>query len=299
MFRTYARLLIVFFILVFGFTIASCASSNQPLQQDASQLPYSDPSASDIIDSDPSDSDNAESESVLPEAHSEPVETTIDDDFSNCDSDEPSDSEITAEHLDPSFFDDAVFFGDSVSAVLQYNALNENSLGNAQFYPQTGYSINAAANGLQLLRYRGHQMTPQNILRTVGAKKVFIMLGLNDPINPASIDKTMSNWTKLVSNIREYVPDIRIYIQSCTPMYYDRQKDNKNNNLIDKYNDRLREFCIENDCTYVSIGEHFKDENGNLIEEFTRDKWIHLNFAGAAFWAELLKDPSNYSIPPV
>ena len=57
-------------------------------------------------------------------------------------------------------------------------------------------------------------------------------------------------------------------------------------------------FAAENDCTFVEIGEHFKDARGLLPYEHCRDGFAHLRIDDAAIWAELLKDPANYSISP-
>ena len=240
---------------------------------------------------------SSEEEAAAPAAEEEPAEALPEEEAA-----EPAaeaEPVVSTEPLDPSWFDDAVFFGDSVLGVLQYYAINENGLGNAMFFSETCFSINAAATNKELPRYRGHEMTPQNIVKTVGAKKVFFMLGHNDRINPEDVGTTMEHWATVVKNIRDTVPEARIFIQSMTPLYAGQDRPYKTNELIDAYNELLREFCAENDCTYVKIGEYFKDENGALEHKYTRDMFIHLNTDGGKLWGELLKDPANYSIPPV
>ena len=49
---------------------------------------------------------------------------------------------------------------------------------------------------------------------------------------------------------------------------------------------------------YVEIGAHFKDANGNLDAQYCRDSYVHLRIDAGPIWADLLKDPANYSQPP-
>lgn len=298
--RPFGRLLSGILVLVFAFLLSSLSAGPAELPsvpppaaktQETSELPSAEPAA-------PAPSAE-EKGSPLTDV---PEETSPEADAVNETESEPlpeAEPVRAGGPLDPSWFDDAVFFGDSVLGVLQYYAINENGLGNAMFFSETSYSINAAATNKELPHYRGHEMTPQNIIKTVGATKVFFMLGHNDRINPEDVDKTLENWDTVVRNIRETVPEARIFIQSVTPLYAGQDRPYKTNELIDAYNERLRAFCEENDCTFVRIGEYFKDENGTLAHKYTRDLFIHLNTDGGKLWGELLKDPANYSIPPV
>ena len=68
--------------------------------------------------------------------------------------------------------------------------------------------------------------------------------------------------------------------------------------MIDDYNERLKTFAEENDCTYVKIGEQFKNDRGLLPYEHCRDGFAHMRIDDAKIWVELLKDPANYSISP-
>ena len=68
--------------------------------------------------------------------------------------------------------------------------------------------------------------------------------------------------------------------------------------MVDDYNARLKDFAAENDCTFVEIGEHFKDARGQLPFEHCRDGFAHLRIDSASVWVEQLKDPANYSVSP-
>ena len=198
--------------------------------------------------------------------------------------------------LDPEFFDDAAFLGDSISGTLEYYGLNNSGLGKPVFLVTVDYSVQAAVDGSMLVHYRGRDYKPENALAAAGVSKVYIMLGAMGDLGNYGIDKTMENWVKLIDNIREKNPEIRIFIQSCTPLAADTLR--LTNQMIDDYNARLKDFAAENDCTYVEIGEHFKDAKGLLSYENCRDGFAHLRIDAAATWVELLKDPANYSVSP-
>lgn len=198
--------------------------------------------------------------------------------------------------LEPEFFDDAAFLGDSISGVLEYYGLNNTGLGKPTFLVTVDYSVQAAVDGSMLVHYRGRDYKPEGALAAAGVSKVYIMLGAMGDLGNYGIDKTMENWAKLIENIREKNPEIRIFIQSCTPLAADTLR--LTNQMIDEYNARLKDFAAENDCTYVEIGEHFKDAKGLLSFENCRDGFAHLRIDSAKLWVELLKDPANYSVSP-
>ena len=198
--------------------------------------------------------------------------------------------------LDPSFFDDAAFIGDSVSGVLEYFASNKEGLGKAQFFVTVEYSVQAAVDGSKQVYYQGRGMKPEDALKAAGVKKVFIMLGALGDLPYRTISETLMNWELLIDNIREKNPDIQIFIQSCTPVAYDVPK--INNAMIDEYNAKLKDFADQNGCVYVEIGKHFQDTSGKLPFEHCRDGYSSLRIDSADYWVELLRDPANYSVNP-
>ena len=199
--------------------------------------------------------------------------------------------------LTADYFDDAVFIGDSGTGTLQYYAFKTGELGDALILAKTSYSVRAAVDNVVMLSYRGRDARIERILSHWGADKVFLMLGMND-LTVIGVDKTMEYWEQLLAAIREECPEVRVFIQSCTPVYDNGKLGELTNELVDEYNARLREFAADNDCTYVEIGAHFKNEEGSLAKEYCRDEYVHLSPMCGEIWANLLKDPANYSIPP-
>ena len=187
------------------------------------------------------------------------------------------------------FFDDAAFIGDSISLKLQrYHSAN-GTFGKAVFLTAGSYSVYHAVNDSLFLTYQGQQMSPEDALAACGAKKVFILLGMND-LGMAGVEGTMDNWAKMLQRIREKNPDIAIYIQSGTPIHPNGEKTKLNNANMDRYNELLKAFAKEQDCYYVDIASAMKDANGALKDSFCSDAYVHLTDEACAAWAQVLKD---------
>ncbi len=187
-----------------------------------------------------------------------------------------------------SFFDDAAFIGDSVTLKLRNYHQKTKALGNTTFLCVGSYSVNNALTGQLKLTYKGKEMGPADALAACGAKKVFILLGMND-IALTGIDKAINNWATLIQRIREKNPDIEIYIQSGTPIYKSGEIGDLNNANMDKYNVRLQAFAQQNGCHYIDIATPMKDSSNGLAEKYCSDKYVHFTDAACKLWIDILK----------
>ena len=186
------------------------------------------------------------------------------------------------------FFDDAAFIGDSVSLKLQHFQQEYGTFGKATFFTTVSYSVNHAVNNTMFLMYQGVEMTPEDALAACGAKKVFILLGMND-IALTGVDGAITNWGIMLGRIREKNPDIQVYIQSGTPIFTGGEKGKLNNVNMDAYNVRLQEFAEQNGCYYIDIATVMKDATGGLKAEYCADQYVHVNYAACDAWAVVLK----------
>lgn len=188
-----------------------------------------------------------------------------------------------------SYFDDAVFVGDSVSLMLSYYAAETGQLGKAQFLVRGSYSVAHALNGTMLMTYRGQQLSLPDAIAATGAKKVFIMLGMND-IGLYGIDTTLENWETLLWAIQKVCPGVEITIQSMTPVYTGGEKGKLNNPNVDAYNARLKAFAEEKGYGWLDIASYMKDATGGLAAAYCSDEYVHLTRDGAAVWVQVLKE---------
>lgn len=196
---------------------------------------------------------------------------------------------------DPAWFDDAAFIGDSVSLMLKTYCLT-GALGKAQFFAVGSYStVNAlrpVSDGGPHPSYRGEIMTSEDCIQKSGAKKVFIMLGMNDL--SYGIDATIIRYQTLVERILEKSPDAKIFVQSMTPMTSTSSivNEKRNNANIKLYNQRLLQLCEEKGWYFVDVASVMYDDQGvNLRAEYCsdpKDMGVHFTPKGCARWVDYL-----------
>ncbi len=199
--------------------------------------------------------------------------------------------------LPSDFFSDAVFVGDSVSGALWYYANHSDGLGDALFFCENSFSAYAAVNNYTQLWYRGYQGALWDLIKRAEVKKVFIMLGMND-LKSNGLERALESYQGLIEKIVEVNPDVTVFIQSCTPVYANNEQPPLTNENMNAYNAAMREYAEENGHVFVDIAPYFMDENGGLSDEYCRDQYVHLHAHVGEYWAELLKDPANYSVSP-
>lgn len=198
------------------------------------------------------------------------------------------------------FFNDVVFIGDSVTLGLKnYTTSRRNKgeacLGTAQFLccGSMGYT-NAlspvSANSLHPT-YKGKKVSVEDGIAQCGAKKVFIMLGMND-FCAYSKQKCQDSVRTLIDRIQKKNPDVEIYIQSVTPIVDGMEHGTFNNTNMAKFNDFLIAFCMESGFTYVDIsGKVMQDKTAHLKKDYCGDPaamGIHMNNAGSRAWVDYL-----------
>ncbi len=199
--------------------------------------------------------------------------------------------------VDASWFDDAVLVGDSITLKLSYYcAANPEALSSAQFvcaaslgYVNSQWELNKTGNVHPY--YNGVKILTETCAAVTGASKVIIGLGMND-IGVYGVSGALSYAQSLVEKIRTNSPDVEIYIESVTPIYYYCQKTGLNNELVREFNSLLAENVESWDCKFIDTYSALSDTNGNLPYAYCSDpsyQGIHFTDAACAVWVECLK----------
>ena len=188
---------------------------------------------------------------------------------------------------DGSFFNDAVFVGDSIINTMKVYAQIEGCFGSAPFLCRPSYGMRHASEDLMDLNYRGKSYGMVDALVECGAKKIFIQLCMND-IATVGPEHAITYWDIMIPQIQEACPDALIFIQSATPTYVELGR--LTNANIDAFNVLLEAFAEEHGCFFIDISTPFKDENGFLKKEYCEDEYCHLTVAACGIWERTLKD---------
>ena len=204
----------------------------------------------------------------------------------------PASDPVSAE-----WFSDAAFVGDSVSVMLEtYNSTYE-KLGTPAFFCSVSLSqnnaLNYSAGDSRLPEYpKGSGQHPriEDGIAASGAKKVYIMLGMN--CIAGGVDSSCQDLVRLVDEIQAKSPDTAILIQSVTPMTTDSRRADQalNNDTIQEYNTKMEAICQEKHWYFINVAEAVSDQNGFLRADFSGDQamGIHFNYNGAEAWTEYL-----------
>lgn len=202
-----------------------------------------------------------------------------------------------SEKVSADYFDNSAFVGDSVSLKLSYYAAATGALGNAQFFTAgslgSGNALWEVSDESVHPSYQGVKMLVEDCVAASDADSVYIMLGMND-IALYGIDDSVANYKTLVDNIKAQSPDIKVVVQSMTPMTDTSTifGEDLNNEVIKEYNNRLLALCNENNWDFVDVASVMYDAEGiNLNRDYCSDPdglGVHFTEAGCEAWVEYL-----------
>ena len=136
--------------------------------------------------------------------------------------------------------------------------------------------------------YGGEQCYIWDAVKKTGAKKVFILFGLND-ISIWGVQGTADNYAEVISNIRRESPETEIYVISAMYMFKGSEREKLNNKNIYALNKLLAEMCRENGYEFVNIASNLIDEGGFLPKEYCSDNYVHQTYSAYAVWADVLR----------
>lgn len=207
-----------------------------------------------------------------------------------------------------SFFNDAIFVGDSVSLKLKLYVATQMSkgvypLGHATFFTAGSLGWNnslwdtSRSDSVHPVLY-GRKMKIADAVVATKSKKVFLMLGIND-LGPYGVDGAYSTAVKVINDIKAKSPDTVIYIQSVTPIASGCENGRINNSNIKKLNEKFKALCTQNGYIYLDIWSLMGGDT--LKREYCSDPngmGIHFTNTACKKWIEYLSNSLNTQPKP-
>ena len=124
------------------------------------------------------------------------------------------------------------------------------------------------------------------MLQAVNPKKIFIMAGIND-LHRSSPKTIYQRYDKLLTSIKEALPQTSIYVQSILPVSLEKEKTYATNGVIKETNLLIEEICQKHNCTYIDLNSKYV-ENGVLPDSLSKDG-VHLKSEAYGRWAQEIR----------
>lgn len=188
--------------------------------------------------------------------------------------------------VDESYFDDAVFIGDSrTQGLLEYGGIEQR----AAFYCKTSLTVyNLFEKPKAFIQEGDEKITLEEALTRHSYKKIYLMIGINE-MGTGTQESFFEAYARAVYKIRQLQPDAIIFLQGIMRVAGDK---NASDPIFNNTNINIRNVMIETlangqDIFYLDVNEAVCDENGNLHADWTFDQ-IHLKAKYYQVWKEYL-----------
>ena len=185
---------------------------------------------------------------------------------------------------DDSYFDDAVFIGDSrTEGFGMYSGLK-----NTTVYSEKGVMVDNILKD-KVVKMNGTKVTVIDALKSKSFGKVYIMLGVNElgwPYDDVFID----HYRDVIDAIKDVQPNAEICIQSI--IHVSKEKDKNpptyiSNKTINRRNELIKKMAEEENVNYLDLNPVLTDRSGYLFPEASTDG-IHLNQKYCLVWKDYL-----------
>ncbi len=193
--------------------------------------------------------------------------------------------------VDMSYFNDAVFIGDSLAQgfVDVYDTFPNSGSVAVKSMSSDGFVTKTIDDGA------GNLVLPVDLVAQKNPCKIYILIGVNDLVW-MSDDQMVASFSMLVDALAERVPSAQIYLMSVPPQTASRGTDERYSVVrINGLNDRLAVMAREKGIFYLDLHEVLADDAGNLYEDIAAPDGFHLTPQGYIMIREYLQSHTVHS----
>ena len=192
------------------------------------------------------------------------------------------------EAVDDSWFEDAVFLGDSRTEGLQlYSGITSGT-----FFWEWGMSVfKIDDTNHRKVVVDGEKMTLMEALATGTWEKVYIMIGINDLGYQASAYQKALG--EMIDRVREIQSGAVIYLQTMPPVNESLANENGisyyiNNENVNAFNEAIVQVAREKQVVLLDTASCLTDSEGQLPADMSSDG-VHFKKSGYQTWLNYLK----------
>lgn len=183
--------------------------------------------------------------------------------------------------VDESYFDDALFIGDSrLQGFGMYSGMP------GTFYAATGFQL-FKYDTMKVANTENGKVPLTDALPYDSFTKIYIKVGLNEM--GGNENAFLTKYAELIAVLRESEPRAIIYIHGLLPVTASKSQSDKvhNNPNVNKRNEALKQFALEQKAYYLDVGSALAGADGSLPSEMAADG-IHLKAQYMDIWKQYL-----------
>ena len=196
--------------------------------------------------------------------------------------------EVVYHTVDDSYFDDAVFIGDSRTVgMYEYGGLEETST----FYASTGLTVyNIFDSAIVSVPGQKKKITVEEALSEKQFAKIYLMIGINE-MGTGTVESFMKAYGEAVQHLQELQPDAVIYLQAIMKVTTERseQGDYITNEGIEARNAEIAKLADDRKIFFLDVNPLICDETGGMVASYTYDG-VHLKAQYIPIWLDFLKE---------
>lgn len=191
---------------------------------------------------------------------------------------------VTIGTTDMSYFDDALFIGDSRTVgIAEYGYLE-----NADYFADVSMTVFKLFTA-KLSVDGGEKVSLETALTQKQYGKVYVMVGINELGH--NREQAVAKFGELISLIETTQPGATIYICANLHVTESRSKTDAiiNNDNINSYNKALSAFADGENKFYIDVNPVFDDMSGSLSEDYASDS-AHMEAQHYDMWCDWLME---------
>lgn len=186
-----------------------------------------------------------------------------------------------------SWFDDAVFMGDSRSVgLVAYTGLTNSTT--AKDYTKVSLTI-FGYDSKAVTTVDGVACTTSQALRKVSFSKVYIAFGMNEC--GYSKSSFISKYREVIRDIKSINPSAKIYVEDILPVTATKSANSDvfNNPRINEYNQALMQLAQEEGVYFLAVSENMKTSRGTLPSDEAAKDGLHFGGSLCRIWLYYLR----------
>ncbi len=199
-----------------------------------------------------------------------------------------------------SYFDDAVFVGDSLADGFRVYK-DSTGIVNATTVTARSISPKSFLDGGYIGAYNAAGVTEQVVgfeaIAAANPGKIYVTLGTNALTSSMSIEEFIASYYQFIDELRLYLPETQIYVTSVPPVtaYTVDEKPGLAPERVYYANVEIAKMCYEKDLAFINLYEVLVSDSGYLREDIDASDGIHLTPSGYSEWANYLRTHTVYN----